>query len=158
VHNQPHELTLRTILWKTINVHEDFPDNYQLFVLPKEDQEFVKTQLEKIEDAEEYQLDSFAKLFIAFYFDSIPTQIIENLKLYPASGKSTEGTREYLLAIAGLLHEVKVAIDDLSEILLPYLSAYHEFISGEEFSQSEDKLLHNFKANVEKAIQTVISY
>ncbi len=158
MHNQSNEAILRSILWKTINIHENFTETYQLFVLPKEDYDFVKAQLEKPDESDELQLDSFAKLFIAFYFESIPSQIIANLKNFPIGSKGLDQTREYLLAIAGLLHEVKVAITELSEILLPYLTAYQEFISGEESGSNEDNLLTEFTVNVENAIQAVIKF
>jgi hypothetical protein len=153
-----NDTLLRSILWKTINIHDEFSDNFQLFVLPKEDHDFVKNQLEKGDEQEELLVDSFAKLFIAFYFDSIPSQIIANLKAYPVSQKNSEKSREYLLAVAGLLHEVKVAIYELSEILLPYLAAYQEFLHNDDPSISESSLLIEFQANVEQAIQAVIAY
>jgi hypothetical protein len=159
VNYQSCEQILKSVLWKTVAMEEEFPNEFQLYVLPKDDIAFVKKQLEKNETDDELLVDSLSKLFIAFYFDSIPGQIIDNLKTYPNSNSKKEKTGEYFLSLAGLLHEVKITIVECSEIFIPYLTAYEEFVGGSNGTPtSEDILLENFKNNVENAIQAIITF
>jgi len=149
---------LTDLIQKAIRLKDLYKDCPQVYMIGDEDTKFALEELAK-EDAVEGKLDALAKLFIAFYLDYIPTQIVSNLENNAGVFKNSDTVKDYFLTLAGFLHEAKIILLEEKDNMLPYLMAYKEYLGERGPNAVNDADLIDFFASIiDSAIQAIITF